>query len=507
MPKSKRRKKGNKKRRQTGRAKPGLSLVVIAKNEEKDLPRALDSARAYVDEIILVDTGSTDRTVEIAEAYGSRVYHHPWQNDFSLHRNQALAYATCDWVLQLDADEALDQATAIELPALMADKRYNGYMVEIQNLFTNGEKTIFQWPRLFRNRINARYYRKVHNQVEIPGRIGQSRLVLFHYGYSGDNSTLKAKQARRVPMMQAWVQESPEDYEARYYLAQTLVAQPDTLEEAIEQAAKGLELAYSQKIDQHSLSRLYLPLLQGLSQLERHEKVVQKGIEWSQLVPNHPDPHMFLARAFLGLSQWQKVDVAARNFFVLHKKLEQAPQSLGPLEVNSLGLKYVVSACWCAALANLNQKDQALTLYSHLISPKEAQATAQMTAELTLEKGSPKTAFEMAQMAAKEHPDWDWPREFISSRNLSSGCPDPKQICDQAFELATAGDTCRAVNLYEKALSLDPNLTGAGFNLAVIHLRNGEVYRASQLLKDCLTREPSMTPARDLLNRIQETQT
>jgi tetratricopeptide (TPR) repeat protein len=506
MSKNKRRKKQRKKP-QTRKAKPSLSLVMIAKNEEQDLPRALDSAQAHVDEIILVDTGSTDRTIQIAESYGAKVYHHPWQNDFSLHRNQALSYAACDWVLQLDADEALDQSSAAELPSLLAEKRFNGYMVEIQNLFTSGEKTVFQWPRLFRNHINANYFRKVHNQVEIPGKIGQSGLVIYHYGYSGDEKTLKAKQARRVPMMRAWVQESPTDYEARYYLAQTLVAQPETVKEAIEQAAKGLDLAYSQKIDKQALSRLYLPLLQGLSQLEDHEKVAQKGIEWAQMEPNHPDPHLFLARAFLGLKQWEKVDVAARNFFVLHKKLAEHPESLGAQEVNSHGLKYVVSACWCAALARLGQNEQALNLYSHLI-PDNAQATARMTAELTMEKGSVQIAFEMAQMAIKEHPNWDWPQQFMQAPSpvQKPAEPDPRQICDQAFEHASAGDTYRAMSLYEKALSLDPNLTGATFNLAVIHLQNGEVNRAGRLLQDCLAKEPSMTPARELLKRIQEAQ-
>jgi cellulose synthase/poly-beta-1,6-N-acetylglucosamine synthase-like glycosyltransferase len=78
--------------------KPTISLCMMVKNEEKFLPQCLDSVRNYVDEIIIVDTGSTDRTVEIAEKYTDKIYFHPWEEDFSKHRNQSISYATGDWI-------------------------------------------------------------------------------------------------------------------------------------------------------------------------------------------------------------------------------------------------------------------------------------------------------------------------------------------------------------------------------------------------------------------------
>ena len=76
-----------------------ISLCMIVKNEEENLPRCLDSVRDVVDEIVIVDTGSTDRTVEIAESYGAKVFYHPWEGSFSKARNYSLKYATCDWIL------------------------------------------------------------------------------------------------------------------------------------------------------------------------------------------------------------------------------------------------------------------------------------------------------------------------------------------------------------------------------------------------------------------------
>ena len=71
-----------------------LSACMIVKDEEENLPRCLTSMLDLADEFVIIDTGSTDRTVEIARSFGARVYHEPWQNDFSLHRNQSLERAT-----------------------------------------------------------------------------------------------------------------------------------------------------------------------------------------------------------------------------------------------------------------------------------------------------------------------------------------------------------------------------------------------------------------------------
>ena len=93
-----------------GRA-PRITLCMIARDEERFLPECLDRARAAVDEIVIVDTGSKDRTVAIAQSFGAKVLHVPWDDDFSAPRNAGIAAATGDWILVLDADEFLRQKT------------------------------------------------------------------------------------------------------------------------------------------------------------------------------------------------------------------------------------------------------------------------------------------------------------------------------------------------------------------------------------------------------------
>jgi glycosyltransferase involved in cell wall biosynthesis len=87
--------------------RPKISLCMIVKNEERYLDNCLKSVKDVVDEIVIVDTGSEDRTVEIAKNYTDKVYFHPWKNSFSEARNHYLKYAAGDWIFQIDADEEL----------------------------------------------------------------------------------------------------------------------------------------------------------------------------------------------------------------------------------------------------------------------------------------------------------------------------------------------------------------------------------------------------------------
>ncbi|HHW13300.1 MAG TPA: glycosyltransferase family 2 protein, partial [Firmicutes bacterium] len=88
-----------------------IGLAMIVRNEEANLARCLESVAGLVDEVVIVDTGSADRTEEIAHRYTDKVYRYPWDGDFSAARNHALAQASADWILSLDADEELDRST------------------------------------------------------------------------------------------------------------------------------------------------------------------------------------------------------------------------------------------------------------------------------------------------------------------------------------------------------------------------------------------------------------
>jgi len=173
------------KQKHAGKRSPSISVCMIVKNEEKFLPRCLESIRNLVDEIIIVDTGSTDNTIQIAQSFGAKVYQHPWENDFAKHRNQSLNYATGEWVLVLDADEVIPKKEihklrqAVEIPFgdayRMTTRNYRWEPTEVGTQKAKGEyeeeKDYPYWVpstkvRLFRKLPGVAFRGEVHELVE-----------------------------------------------------------------------------------------------------------------------------------------------------------------------------------------------------------------------------------------------------------------------------------------------------------------------------------------------------
>ena len=133
---------------------------MIVKNEEEMLPGCLEPLRGVVDEMIVVDTGSTDRTVEIAESFGARVVHFPWNGSFSDARNASIEAATGDWLMYLDADEHMEAADARGLRGLLGRTWREGFYL-VETNYTGGEEAgsavTHMALRVWRNRPQYRF--------------------------------------------------------------------------------------------------------------------------------------------------------------------------------------------------------------------------------------------------------------------------------------------------------------------------------------------------------------
>ena len=197
-----------------------LSLCMIVKNEEHNLERCLASVQGLVDEIILVDTGSSDRTLEIAKAHGAKIFYHTWQENFSLARNISLEPASGDWILYLDADEELEIATRPLIKALLNTTEADAITVRVRNFNPPGDYFEYQdsWQvRLWRNRPQYRFEQSVHNQIAPAiwrggGKIIQDdTLTWLHYGYMerGVQGTDDRYQ-RSLKMLEQAVARSPQ---------------------------------------------------------------------------------------------------------------------------------------------------------------------------------------------------------------------------------------------------------------------------------------------------------
>lgn len=169
-----------------------LSVTIITLNEEKNLPRALESVR-WADEILVVDSGSTDKTVEIARKLGARVIHNPWPG-YGKQKNFAQDHVTQDWVLNIDADEEISPELADEIQQSLADVRTGKVDAKA---FTFPRKTFYlgRWiqhggwyPNYLVRLADRRFSRwtepAVHEALEVDGSIGTLKCPLHHYTFS-----------------------------------------------------------------------------------------------------------------------------------------------------------------------------------------------------------------------------------------------------------------------------------------------------------------------------------
>jgi glycosyltransferase involved in cell wall biosynthesis len=195
---------------------------MIIKNEEKFLPGCLKSVKEYVDEIIIVDTGSTDRSIEIARQYGSKVFEHPWENDFSLHRNQALSYAHGEWIFQIDADERLAPNCGPKLREQLknASSDVSHFWCFIHNIQNGKLSSEFSTIRIFRNSIGIKYKNIIHEEpIVTQGRGEMIDLTILHIGYDLSENDMIQKYHRNASLLKEMLYERPEDPFSLYHLS------------------------------------------------------------------------------------------------------------------------------------------------------------------------------------------------------------------------------------------------------------------------------------------------
>ncbi|MBP3285057.1 MAG: glycosyltransferase [Clostridia bacterium] len=192
------------------REKMRLSACTIAKNEEENIVKSINSYKDYVDEIIVVDTGSTDRTVELAEKAGAKVLHFEWIGDFSAAKNFALDHATGDWIIFLDADEWFEGDCAKQIKRAISETEQEGFFAiacKLVNLADENE--ILErgcTTRIFKKQENIRFQRAIHetlfdlNKDVALASLYRDYLTVMHSGYM--RRVLAKKAARNKALLE-----------------------------------------------------------------------------------------------------------------------------------------------------------------------------------------------------------------------------------------------------------------------------------------------------------------
>jgi glycosyltransferase involved in cell wall biosynthesis len=265
----------------------GISLCMIVKNEERFLEACLESVKDVVDEINIVDTGSTDRTLEIAEKYGANVIHREWRNDFAWARNEALAMATKRWTLVLDADEELERESVGLLRSLRKTPAGLACVyINIVNLISDatGMGTMsHRLIRVFPNNPVLRYGGLIHESLaRIDG--GEMAAVLtpitiLHKGYTNEILASREKDSRNKPLISRAYEDNCDDAFSLFNFGNSAIASGN-IELGIEVLERMLAKATTVK--------LYFPLAylmlgqtycESLGQNEKALAIVDRGVE------------------------------------------------------------------------------------------------------------------------------------------------------------------------------------------------------------------------------------
>lgn len=192
-----------------------IALVMIVKNEERCLKRCLDSAQDLVDQIVIVDTGSQDNTIEIARKAGANVYTYAWKNDFAAARNYALSLSNADWNLVLDADEYISVGNKKEIAPFLKSNLCLGDICIRNSYLENGEISYFNL-KLSRLLPKGIFYKgKIHEQID--SRLPSVSVPIFveHDGYLQTGE----KEKRNLPYLLRELQERPQDAYLLYKIA------------------------------------------------------------------------------------------------------------------------------------------------------------------------------------------------------------------------------------------------------------------------------------------------
>jgi tetratricopeptide (TPR) repeat protein len=192
---------------------PLVSAALIVRNEAEHLQRCLSSLTGLVDEIVVVDTGSTDTSPEVAASFGAVVLHRPWDDDFSAARNHGLDHVTGRWVLYVDADE---RVAAADVGAVRHELEVDeGHLAYRLRLRANAGFTPYWEYRMWRQRDDIRFDGVIHEShvSEIHGiataeglGIGYLGVLIEHAGYEGDQT---AKHLRNLPLIEAQIRRDP----------------------------------------------------------------------------------------------------------------------------------------------------------------------------------------------------------------------------------------------------------------------------------------------------------
>ena len=294
-----------------------LSQCMIVKNEERNIERALRWGKGVVWEQIVVDTGSTDRTVELAEKMGAKVFYFEWQDDLSAAKNFAISKASGDWIAFLDADEYFPlEETKKLIPLLERFDKKEYYAVMTSWLQVREDESIFaggSQARLFKRTEGLAYRYRIHEELSFRGEgilpytaDATDLLAIYHTGYAGSDVYNKEKGERNIRLLLMELKEHPDNYHLMGYLGDSYLTGNES-QKAKEWYYKAVNLM-PEKLSRHDfISAMTFWKLMIILVEENDEKALLEIYEKAaRLLPEESDFDFIVGRFYAQKSEFKK---------------------------------------------------------------------------------------------------------------------------------------------------------------------------------------------------------
>ncbi len=301
-----------------------LSLCMIVRDEEKNLGKCLESIKDLIDEIIIVDTGSKDNTIKLAEGYGAIIYYYKWNDNFADARNESIKYAKGDWILVLDADEIIDEENKKKIKSLINKKEDLAYYLNFKSKINPsgaGKYVYNAHPRLFQNHKGIFYQGRIHEEIassvkNIGGKISLSDVEIEHFGYENYVYNGKNKVERNIEILKRELVENPKNGMTYFYLGESysLMYKWDM---AVYYYKKGID---SQNIPSLNLALLYQNLGTAFLHLKKYDDAVKSETNAVGINPYITTAHLVSAQAAFENKNYDK-SIWELNCFI--EKIEQ----------------------------------------------------------------------------------------------------------------------------------------------------------------------------------------
>ncbi len=343
-----------------------LSVCLITKNEEKNLDKCLNSLKSIADEIIIVDTGSTDKTLEIANKFNSKIFYFDWMDDFAAARNFALDKATGQFILSIDADEYLQNPTSVIEALKNHKKETGGWLVnvisEVKNEHGQIEKMQSSLLRLFRNSPNIRFKGIIHEQVfdsitKQNLKVENTNIVFIHTGYDLDKTSLIEKYQRNLLLLKKAIIEEPNNLYILNHIAKTYSA----LGEKNQAISK-----FQQVIEQSSSIGVYtIEAYNNLSKLYLENMDYDLSIEYAKKSLNYATEQIFplyiIGENYIAKNEYDKAYYAFRDLIEQYDKINLKATIVGQLLIPKEILYFKIGE----SLLNLGILDDALKSFEN----------------------------------------------------------------------------------------------------------------------------------------------